>query len=127
MFSVTTRNYGSFNTGVTRWVPLRINKSSEIRLARFAYFPRFRSTLRMFSSEPQTRKPRNMDNEINLKKLDSGNSFECEINEEWSQGRACFGGLLLAMSARAAAHSVPEGRPLRAMNMTYVAPVSVGA
>jgi len=67
-----------------------------------------------------------MDNEIKLEKLDCDNSFKCEINEEWSQGRACFGGLLLAMSARAATHAVPEGRPLRAINMTYVAPVSAG-
>ena len=80
----------------------------------------------MFSSEPQTRNPRCMDEEIKLEKQSSSESFEGQINDEWSQGRACFGGLLLAYSARAAAHLVPEDRPLRAMNMTYVAPVSAG-
>ncbi len=52
--------------------------------------------------------------------------FTGHIPEAWSQGRACFGGLLLAQIARLGERVVSDGRPLRSMNVTYVAPVGPG-
>ena len=52
--------------------------------------------------------------------------LEGTISREWSQGRACFGGVLLALSARAAERVISPDRPLRCINMAFVAPAGPG-
>ncbi|EPN40392.1 acyl-CoA thioesterase II, partial [Pseudomonas syringae pv. actinidiae ICMP 18807] len=37
------------------------------------------------------------------------------IPAEWSQGRACFGGLMAALTYEAMRKQVPEGRPIRSL------------
>ena len=67
-----------------------------------------------------------MDLALALKPGQKDLSFQGYIPEEWSQGRACFGGILLAIAARACDACAQEDRSLRAVNVTYVAPAGAG-
>ncbi|EPM44798.1 acyl-CoA thioesterase [Pseudomonas syringae] len=48
------------------------------------------------------------------------------IPAEWSQGRACFGGLMAALTYEAMRKQVPEGRPIRSLAITFVGPAAPG-
>lgn len=48
------------------------------------------------------------------------------IPAEWSQGRACFGGLMAALTYEAMRAQVPEGRPVRSLAITFVGPAAPG-
>ena len=48
------------------------------------------------------------------------------IPAEWSQGRACFGGLMSALNYEAMRAQVPEGRPVRSLAITFVGPAEPG-
>jgi acyl-CoA thioesterase len=60
-----------------------------------------------------------------LRPSDSG--FSANIGDDWSQGRATFGGLVAAIGNEAMRRMVPIDRPLRGLNVTFAAPVAVGA
>jgi acyl-CoA thioesterase len=59
-----------------------------------------------------------------LRPADSG--FKADIGEDWSQGRATFGGLVAAVGNEAMRRSVPSDRHLRGLNVTFAAPVVPG-
>ncbi|MBI6557761.1 thioesterase family protein [Pseudomonas syringae] len=48
------------------------------------------------------------------------------IPAEWAQGRACFGGLMAALTYEAMRAEVPEGRPVRSLAITFVGPAAPG-
>ncbi|WP_268800755.1 acyl-CoA thioesterase [Pseudomonas huanghezhanensis] len=49
------------------------------------------------------------------------------IPQEWSQGRACFGGLMAALLFEAMRAKVPDGRPVRSLGISFVGPPVPGA
>ncbi|HZP65478.1 MAG TPA: thioesterase family protein [Rudaea sp.] len=51
---------------------------------------------------------------------------EAEVGEDWLQGRSVFGGLQAAIALLAMRTLVPAGTPLRALQMTFIAPVAHG-
>jgi len=59
-----------------------------------------------------------------LRSSDSG--FTADVGEDWSQGRATFGGMVAALGNEAMRRMVPTDRPLRGLNVTFVAPVGPG-
>lgn len=60
-----------------------------------------------------------------LRPADSG--WTAEIPEDWLQGRSAFGGLQAALAVRAMKSLVPQGLPLRTLQVTFLAPVPQGA
>src|SRR5690606_12699610 len=48
------------------------------------------------------------------------------IPEKWGQGRATFGGMVAAAMFEKLAPYVAEGRPVRSMMVSFVAPVAPG-
>ncbi len=48
------------------------------------------------------------------------------VPASWGQGRTLFGGLLAALAVRAASNQLPEPRPLRSLQMTFIAPAAPG-
>lgn len=56
--------------------------------------------------------------------LAGGASGELVIPSTWAQGRATFGGLLAALVFNRMAQVVAEGRPMRAMQISFVGPVN---
>ncbi|MCF5708480.1 thioesterase family protein [Pseudomonas syringae] len=48
------------------------------------------------------------------------------IPAEWAQGRACFGGLMAALSFESMRAQVPQGRPVRSLAITFVGPAEPG-
>jgi acyl-CoA thioesterase len=56
----------------------------------------------------------------------SGDRATAAIPPGWSQGRATFGGLVLAQALAAARRTLPEARPCRAIVAAFPAPVGVG-
>jgi acyl-CoA thioesterase len=48
------------------------------------------------------------------------------VSEDWSQGRATFGGLVAAVGNAAMRTLVPAERPLRSLQTTFVAPAAPG-
>jgi acyl-CoA thioesterase len=56
----------------------------------------------------------------------SGSGFIADVGEDWSQGRATFGGMVAALGNEAMRRLVPMDRPLRALNVTFVAPLVHG-
>jgi acyl-CoA thioesterase len=48
------------------------------------------------------------------------------VTEDWTQGRAAFGGLVVASALRAMLPHVPAERHLRSLFVSFVAPVGVG-
>lgn len=44
------------------------------------------------------------------------------IPAQWSQGRACFGGLMVALQYEAMRARVPQDRPVRSLAITFVGP-----
>ena len=48
------------------------------------------------------------------------------IPEGWSQGRACYGGLVAALMCSRLRHAVGEERVLRSATVSFVGPVAVG-
>ena len=71
------------------------------------------------------KKPQPMDDTLHLKPLEDG-LFAGAILPTWSQGRACFGGILLALCSRATRQLVSPDRGLVSINITYVGPVAPG-
>ena len=55
-----------------------------------------------------------------------GDAGTAAIPDGWSQGRATFGGLILAQAHAAARRRLPEPRPLRALVATFPAPIGPG-
>jgi acyl-CoA thioesterase len=49
------------------------------------------------------------------------------IGEDWSQGRACFGGIVTALGNEAMRRLVPTDRKLRALQTTFVGPALAGS
>ena len=56
----------------------------------------------------------------------SGSGLIADVGEDWSQGRATFGGMVAALGNEAMRRQVPLDRPLRGLNVTFVAPVTPG-
>lgn len=56
----------------------------------------------------------------------TASGFKADIGEDWSQGRATFGGLVAAVGNEAMRRNVPMDRPLRGLNVTFAAPVVPG-
>src|SRR6185436_3292226 len=56
----------------------------------------------------------------------AGDRAIAAIPPGWSQGRATFGGLVLAQALAAARRTLPEPRPCRAVLATFPAPVGAG-
>ena len=57
---------------------------------------------------------------------EEGGVYEGCLPETWTQGRAIYGGLLMAGSVRALQTQVPRDRQLRSLLSTFVAPVRPG-
>jgi acyl-CoA thioesterase len=54
------------------------------------------------------------------------NPLSVVIPAEWSQGRACFGGLMAALQFEAMRAKVPADRPIRSLAITFVGPAESG-
>jgi acyl-coenzyme A thioesterase PaaI-like protein len=52
--------------------------------------------------------------------------WRARIGEDWSQGRATFGGMVSALCNEAMRRLVPAGRELRGLDTTFVGPVLAG-
>jgi Thioesterase-like superfamily len=52
--------------------------------------------------------------------------WSATISADWSQGRTTFGGLLAALAARVATQVVGAERPIRTMDVAFVAPIPPG-
>jgi acyl-CoA thioesterase len=59
-----------------------------------------------------------------LQPADSG--LSAAVSDDWSQGRATFGGLIAAIGNAAMRTMVPAERPLRSLQTTFVGPASHG-
>ena len=70
--------------------------------------------------------PQALDETLQLTAIGDG-LFSGVILPTWSQGRACYGGILLAMCSRATRLFVSPDRRLLSINITYVGPVAIGA
>jgi Thioesterase-like superfamily len=57
----------------------------------------------------------------------SAAGWKADIGEDWSQGRATFGGLVAALGNEAMRQQVAADRPLRGLNVTFAGPVIAGA
>jgi acyl-CoA thioesterase len=57
----------------------------------------------------------------------SGHGWTAVIGEDWSQGRATFGGLVTALGNEAMRRLVPMDRKLRALQTTFVGPALAGS
>src|SRR5512145_100085 len=55
-----------------------------------------------------------------------GDAFTVRIDDTWAQGRATFGGLVAAAGNEALRQLVPRDRPLRSLQITFVAPAAHG-
>lgn len=55
-----------------------------------------------------------------------GPAFQVTVSEDWSQGRATFGGLIAAVGNEALRRLVPRDRPLRSLQTTFVGPAAAG-
>ncbi|MBX9912508.1 MAG: thioesterase family protein [Pseudomonadaceae bacterium] len=53
------------------------------------------------------------------------NPQQVQVPATWGQGRAGFGGLAVALVFEAMRAKVPEGRPVRSLAVTFVAPLAV--
>lgn len=56
----------------------------------------------------------------------SGAGLSVTVTEDWSQGRATFGGLVAAVGNEAMRKLVPVDRPLRSLQTTFVGPAPSG-
>jgi acyl-CoA thioesterase len=54
------------------------------------------------------------------------NPLSVTVPREWSQGRACFGGLMVALQYEAMRARVPAERPIRSLAITFVGPPEPG-
>jgi hypothetical protein len=52
--------------------------------------------------------------------------WKATVSADWSQGRTTFGGLLAALAARVAVQVVGIERPIRTMDVAFVAPIPPG-
>jgi acyl-CoA thioesterase len=52
----------------------------------------------------------------------AGNTYHADIPEDWLQGRTSFGGLTAALCLAAAERALPDLRPLRSAQFTFVGP-----
>jgi acyl-coenzyme A thioesterase PaaI-like protein len=52
--------------------------------------------------------------------------WSVEIGEDWTQGRATFGGMVAALGNEAMRRLVPSDRALRGLDITFVGPVLAG-
>jgi acyl-CoA thioesterase len=59
-----------------------------------------------------------------LRQSDFG--WKADVGEDWSQGRATFGGLVAALGNEAMRRHVAADRPLRGLNITFAGPVVPG-
>jgi Thioesterase-like superfamily len=59
-----------------------------------------------------------------LRRSETG--WKADIGEDWSQGRATFGGLVAALGNEAMRRHVTADRPLRGLNITFAGPVVPG-
>lgn len=50
------------------------------------------------------------------------NPLDVTITPDWGQGRASFGGLMVALQYEAMRAQVPAGRALRSLAVTFVGP-----
>lgn len=55
-----------------------------------------------------------------------GDDFQVTVSDNWSQGRATFGGLVAAAGNEAMRKLVPHDRPLRSLQTTFVGPAGAG-
>lgn len=55
-----------------------------------------------------------------------GNNYEATVGEDWSQGRATFGGLVAAVGNDVMRRLVPADRLLRSLQTTFVGPATAG-
>jgi acyl-CoA thioesterase len=56
----------------------------------------------------------------------AGQGLSAEVGDDWSQGRATFGGLVAALGNEAIRQSVPAQRELRGLNVTFIGPLAPG-
>jgi acyl-CoA thioesterase len=56
-----------------------------------------------------------------------GDGWQATVSEDWLQGRSAFGGLQAALALRAMRELVPADMPLRALQVTFIAPVPAGS
>jgi acyl-CoA thioesterase len=56
-----------------------------------------------------------------------GKDWSALIGEDWSQGRATFGGVVAALGNEAMRRLVPADRPLRGLEIVFVGPTLAGA
>src|SRR5262245_26453994 len=56
----------------------------------------------------------------------SGAGLSVTVTEDWSQGRATFGGLIAAVGNQALRTLVSAERPLRSLQTTFVGPATPG-
>lgn len=56
----------------------------------------------------------------------AGGAWSADIGEDWSQGRATFGGMVAALGNEAMRRLVPAERSLRGLDTTFVGPVNFG-
>src|ERR1700690_4509611 len=55
-----------------------------------------------------------------------GNAWRALLGEDWSQGRATFGGMVAALGNEAMRRLVPADRELRGLDTTFVGPALAG-
>jgi acyl-CoA thioesterase len=56
----------------------------------------------------------------------SGAGWAADVGEDWSQGRATFGGMVTALGNETMRRVVPASLPLRGLNTTFVGPLLAG-
>src|SRR5271154_6950529 len=56
-----------------------------------------------------------------------GNDWSAVVGEDWSQGRATFGGVVAALGNEAMRRLVPAERPLRGLEVVFVGPLLPGS
>src|ERR1700738_25770 len=56
----------------------------------------------------------------------SGSGFTADVGEDWSQGRATFGGMVAALGNEAMRRLVPIERQLRGLETIFVGPAFAG-
>ncbi len=59
-----------------------------------------------------------------VSKTETDNTFSARITEDWTQGRAAFGGITAALAIRALRQHLSIERPLRTMMGAFVGPIA---
>ncbi|MEN8664607.1 MAG: acyl-CoA thioesterase domain-containing protein, partial [Polycyclovorans sp.] len=68
----------------------------------------------------------NFTDTLNALPADASTPVAFSIGADWAQGRTVFGGLQTALAVRGLMGLAPDDAPLRALQVTFIAPLPVG-